>query len=87
MDRLFFGVNATSPSCPTCRCHACPDAIVMPDLIGHLSMITERNKKRHLAWVEMPLRRISNVISHDATKLRIKLIPARINGEKEKRAL
>ena len=38
----------------------------MPDLIGHLSMITERNKKRHLAWVEMPLRRISNVISHDA---------------------
>ena len=29
------------------------------------------NKKRHLAWVEMPLRRISNVISHDTTKLRI----------------
>ena len=25
------------PSCPTCRRYACPDASVLPDLIGHLS--------------------------------------------------
>ena len=34
-----FRVNASSPSCPTCRDrHALLDATVMPDLIGHLTI-------------------------------------------------
>ena len=41
-----FCVNAASPSCPTCHRHARPDAIVMPDLIGHLSNHEIYGKRR-----------------------------------------
>ena len=39
----------------------------MPDLIGHLSMTTEK-QKRHLTWAEMPLKCFEIVTLYDDDK-------------------
>ena len=58
----------------------------MPDLIGHQSMTTEK-QKRHLTWAEMPLECFEiHMNGNCKAKLRIKMIPARRKQEKRSRS-
>ena len=55
----------------------------MPDLIGHLSCEYRGIQKRHLAWVEMPLKCFEIVTLYDDDKDTNYMIPARINRDKK----
>ena len=83
MDWWFFGgKRGLTVMLDLMQRHARADATVMPDLIGHLSMTTEK-QKRHLTWAEMPLKCFEiHMNGNCKAKLRIKMIPARINRKR-----
>ena len=69
MDWWFFGgKRGLTVMLDLMQRHARADATVMPDLIGHLSMTTEK-QKRHLTWAEMPLKCNKIVTSYDNGKV------------------